>query len=255
MTMGEAKTVAIIGAGPVGLAAAAHVLERGLRPIVLEAGPSVGHSVRQWAHVQLFSPWEYNIDPAAERLLAPTGWNSPDPRQYPTGAELLERYLEPLATRTALADHIHTSSRVTDISRFGFDKLKTRGRESAPFEIRYQNGEGPKGVKADAIIDASGTWHSPNPAGANGLPAIGETEAAGNIAYGMPDVLGTDRARYAGKTTAVLGAGHSAIGTLTDLARLASEVPETRPIWLLRGSDPAKAFGGGANDKLVARGE
>jgi thioredoxin reductase len=253
--MSDPKSVAIIGAGPVGLAAAAHVLERGLRPIVLEAGDSVGHSVRQWGHVQLFSPWEYNIDRAAERLLAPTGWNSPDPHQYPTGAELLERYLEPLANKTGLADHIHISSRVTDISRAGFDKLKTKGRESAPFEIRYQNGQGPKVVKADAVIDASGTWHSPNPAGANGLPAIGEAQAAGKIAYGMPDVLGRDRARYAGKTTAVLGAGHSAIGTLTDLARLASEVPDTKPIWLLRGSDPAKAFGGGANDKLVARGE
>lgn len=253
--MSEAKSVAIVGAGPVGLAAAAHVLERGLRPIVLEAGKSIGHSVRQWGHVQLFSPWEYNIDRAAERLLASTGWNSPDPHQYPTGAELVERYLEPLATKTALADHIHASSRVTDISRAGVDKLKTKGRESAPFEIRYQNGQGPKVVKADAVIDASGTWHSPNPAGANGLPAIGEAQAAGKIAYGMPDVLGKDRARYAGKTVAVLGAGHSAIGTLTDLARLANEVPETQPIWLLRGSDPAKAFGGGANDKLVARGE
>ena len=253
--MSEAKSVAIIGAGPVGLAAAAHVLERGLRPIILEAGDSIGHSVRQWGHVQLFSPWEYNIDRAAERLLAATGWNSPDPQQYPTGAELLDRYLEPLATKTALADHIHTSSRVTDISRLGFDKLKTRGREAAPFEIRYQNGQGPKVVKADAVIDVSGTWHSPNPAGANGLPAIGETQAANNIAYGMPDVLGKDRARYAGKTIAVLGAGHSAIGTLTDLARLASEVPETKPVWLLRGNDPAKAFGGGANDKLAARGE
>ncbi|MGH6753518.1 MAG: NAD(P)-binding domain-containing protein [Bradyrhizobium sp.] len=253
--MSEAKSVAIIGGGPVGLVAAAHVLERGLRPIVLEAGDAIAHSVRQWGHVQLFSPWEYNIDRAAERLLAATGWNSPDPQQYPTGAELIERYLEPLATKTALADHIQTSSRVTDISRSGFDKLKTNGREAAPFEIRYQNGQGPKVVKADAVIDASGTWHSPNPAGANGLPAIGETQAASRIAYGMPDVLGKDRARYAGKTVAVLGAGHSAIGTLTDLARLAAEVPETHPVWLLRGNDPAKAFGGGANDKLAARGE
>src|SRR3954469_25802261 len=253
--MNQAKSVAIIGAGPVGLAAAAHVLERGLRPIVLEAGHNVGHSVRQWGHVQLFSPWEYNIDRAAARLLASTGWNSPEPGAYPTGAELVERYLQPLAAKTALAEHIHTSSRVTGISRAGFDKLKTKGRESAPFEIRYQNGQGPKVVKADAIIDASGTWHSPNPAGASGLPAIGEAQAAGKIAYGMPDVLGKDRARYAGKTVAVLGAGHSAIGTLTDLARLASEVPETNPVWLLRGNDPAKAFGGGANDKLVARGE
>src|SRR5882762_11195384 len=118
--MSEAKSVAIIGAGPVGLAAAAHVLERGLRPIVLEAGKTIGHSVRQWGHVQLFSPWEYNIDRAAERLLATTGWNSPEPDQYPTGTELVERYLEPLATKTALAAHIRTSSRVTDISRVGF---------------------------------------------------------------------------------------------------------------------------------------
>src|SRR5438046_8389391 len=98
--MSEAKTVAIIGAGPVGLAAAAHVLERGLLPIVLEAGDNVGHAVRQWGHVQLFSPWEYNVDRAAARLLAQTGWNSPEPDQCPTGAELFERYLEPLATKT-----------------------------------------------------------------------------------------------------------------------------------------------------------
>jgi thioredoxin reductase len=252
--MSQAKTVAIIGAGPVGLAAAAHVLERGLRPIVLEAGGSVGHAVQQWGHVQLFSPWEYNVDRAAARLLAQTGWNSPEPDHYPTGAELFERYLEPLATKTVLETHIHASSRVTDISRVGFDKLKSKGREAAPFEIRYQNGQGPKTVRADAVIDASGTWHSPNPAGANGLPAIGEQQTADKIAYGMPDVLGKDRARYAGKTVAVLGAGHSAIGTLTDLAQLARHAPETRPVWLLRGNDPAKAFGGGANDKLTARG-
>src|ERR1700730_17238110 len=146
--MGEAKTVAIIGAGPVGLAAAAHVLERGLEPMVLEAGDSVGHAVRQWGHVQLSSPWEYNIDRAAARLLESTGWNSPEPGQYPTGAELLERYLEPVAAKTGLAAHIRTSSRVTDISRAGFDKLKSKGREAAPFEIRYQNGKGPK-VKPD----------------------------------------------------------------------------------------------------------
>lgn len=253
--IGAPKTVAIVGAGPVGLAAAAHVLQRGMMPVVLEAGDRIGHAVRQWGHVQLFSPWQYNIDRAAERLLQPTGWNSPAPQHYPTGAELVERYLEPLATRTAIARHIRTSSRVTDISRAGFDKLRSKGRESAPFEIRYQNGKGTDIVRADAVIDASGTWHSPNPAGANGLPAIGERPAESRIAYGMPDVLGKERARYAGKTVAVLGAGHSAIGTLIDLARLSEQVPETRPVWLLRGNDPAKAFGGGLNDKLRARGE
>jgi len=253
--MSEAKTVAIIGAGPVGLAAAAHLLERGLTPIVLEAGAEIGHAVHQWGHVQLFSPWEYNVDRAAERLLVKTGWNSPDPTQYPTGAELLERYLTPLATKTELDRHIRTSSRVTDISRVGFDKLKSKGREGAPFEVRYQNGQGPKIVRADAIIDASGTWNSPNPAGANGLRAIGEQDVADRISYAMPDVLGKGRVRYAGKRVAVLGAGHSAIGTLIDLAKLKAEVLGTEVIWLLRGDNPSKAFGGGANDKLVARGE
>jgi hypothetical protein len=205
--------------------------------------------------VQLFSPWQYNVDKAAARLLAPTGWNSPDPQAYPTGAELLERYIEPLATRTPLKDVIRSSSRVTSVSRVGFDKARTRGREGAPFEVRYQNGGGPEILRADAVIDASGTWGSPNPAGANGLPAIGEREAQARISYGMPDVLGKDRARFAGRTVAVLGAGHSAIGTLIDLAALARQSPGTGVIWLLRGNDPARSFGGGANDKLVARGE
>lgn len=253
--MADRRTVAIVGAGPVGLAAAAHVLERGMSPIVLEAGPEAAHGVRQWQHVQLFSPWEYNIDKAAARLLASTGWNSPDPSSYPTGGELIDRYLAPLATHTPLREAIRTSSRVTAISRAGFDKAKTKGRAQAPFEIRYRNGRGPEVLRADAVIDISGTWFSPNPAGSNGLPAFGESERAGRIAYGMPDVRGADRARYAGKTVAVLGAGHSAVGTLIDLVQLAGEMPGTQAIWLLRGGDPAKAFGGGRNDKLAARGE
>lgn len=250
----KTKTVAILGAGPVGLAAAAHVLERGMEPVVLEAGPTVGHAVRQWSHVQVFSPWEYNIDKAAERLLAETGWNKPQPDHYPTGAELLEQYLEPLATRTRLKDRIRTNSMVTSVGKVGFDKVKTKGREAAPFEIRYQNGKGPERLTADAVIDSTGTWFSPNPAGANGLPALGEREVQDRIAYGMPDVLGRDRARYAGRSVAVLGGGHSAIGTLIDLAKLKEEVPTTEIVWLLRGNDPSKSFGGGSADQLAARG-
>jgi thioredoxin reductase len=249
------KTIAIIGAGPVGLAAGAHAMERGWTPLVLEAGPDVGHAIRQWGHVRLFSPWEYNVDGAAARLLAGTGWNSPDPHYYPTGTELVERYLTPLATRTRLKDHIQTSSRVTAISRVGFDKVKTKGRERTQFEINYQNGAGPKSVHADAIIDASGTWSTPNAAGANGLAAMGEVAAHARIAYGMPDVLDKDQARYAGKTIAVLGSGHSAVGSLIELAALRERHGETQVVWLVRGDKPEKAFGGGVNDKLTARGE
>ncbi|XUM22065.1 NAD(P)-binding domain-containing protein [Bradyrhizobium oligotrophicum S58] len=253
--MTDAKTVAIIGAGPVGLAAAAHALARGLTPVVLEAGPEAAHAVRQWQHVQLFSPWKYNIDTAAARLLAATGWSSPEPEIYPTGRELIETYLAPLATRTELRDVVRTSHRVTAISRAGFDKARSKGRSDAPFEIRIHNGKGEAALQADAVIDVSGAWLSPNPAGHSGLPALGEAAHAARIAYAMPDVRGTQRSRYAGRTVAVLGAGHSAIGTLIDLAALAEDAPGTQAIWLLRGDDPAKAFGGGSADQLAARGE
>jgi hypothetical protein len=249
------KRIAIIGAGPVGLAAAAHALERGHIPIVLEAGPTAGHAVRQWSHVRVFSPWEYNIDKVAARLLTATGWNAPDPASYPTGAELVDAYLTPLATRTELNDHIHTNAKVTAISRVGFDKVKSRGRDTAPFELRYQNSSGPQSLLSDAVIDTSGTWFSPAATGANGLAAVGETDAAARIAYAMPDILGAARTRYTGKTVAVLGAGHSAIGSLIDLARLTDEAPGTKIVWLVRGADPSKSFGGGGNDKLAARGE
>ena len=255
MSQRREKKVAVIGAGPVGLAAGAHLLERGLTPIILEAGLEIADSVRQWSHVRLFSPWQYNIDNASQRLLDAVGWNGPAPDYYPTGAELIAGYLEPLAKRTELRKHIRTSSRVIDISRVGFDKVKTAGRENAPFEIRYRNGAGLKSVLADAVIDASGTWNTPNSAGANGLSAIGENSASSKVAYGMPDILGRERSRYEGRTVGVLGTGHFAVGSLIDLTQLASELASTRVIWLLRGDDPSKSFGGGANDKLAARGE
>jgi cation diffusion facilitator CzcD-associated flavoprotein CzcO len=249
------KTVAVIGAGPVGLAAAAHALERGMKPVVLEAGEQVGHAVLQWGQVRMFSPWSYNVDRAAERSLAEQGWNAPDPNHYPTGEELVEQYLEPLATRTQIKEHVRIKARVISVARVGFDKVKTVGRDEAPFEIRYQNGGAPETLRADAVIDASGTWNTPNPAGANGTQAIGEPSNGSRIAYGMPDVLGRERARYAGKSVSVLGAGHSAVGTILDLAKLKEAEPATGIIWALRGDTPEKSFGGGANDKLAARGE
>jgi thioredoxin reductase len=248
------KSVAIIGAGPVGLAAAAHAIERGLTPIVLEQGTSVGHSVRNWGHVRVFSAWSHNIDAAASRLLSKCGWMSPAPSGYPTGRELFELYLKPLADIAPLGSHLRLQHRVTSITRFGLDKMKSKGRDAVPFEIEAETPDGPVSIVADQVIDASGTWHNPNPAGSNGYPAQGELLHADRISYGMPDVLGSLRHRFAGQTIAVLGAGHSAIGTLVDLVRLNEQAPGTRAIWLLRGHSPQKSFGGGEKDELAARG-
>jgi len=246
--------VAVIGAGPIGLAAAAHLVERGLTPLVFEAGPSIATGFESFRHVQLFSPWRFNVDPAARRMLEASGWSAPEPDDLPTAGAMLDRYLRPLAALAPIASALRLRHRVTSIARDGFDKVKSKGRDEAPFVVRVMSPEGPRDFRAWAVIDASGTWGKPNPLGANGLPAIGEEEAAPRIAYGMPDILGTQRGRYAGRRVLVAGAGHSAAGNLLALAKLAEEVPGTRIVWSIRGSNFARIFGGGENDGLAARG-
>ncbi|CAA9587964.1 MAG: putative secreted protein [uncultured Thermomicrobiales bacterium] len=253
---GERLPVAIIGAGPVGLAAAAHLLARGETPLVLEAGAAVGASIRAWGHVRLFSPWRYAIDPASERLLAATGWVSPDPDGYPTGHELIDSYLAPLAATPQLRPHIRLGARVTAVARRGFDKMKTDGREEAPFVLHVAKEDGEEEVLlARAVIDASGTWGAPNPLGANGLPAPGERAAADRIHYGIPDVLGAARAEYAGRRTLVVGSGHSAFNAVLDLATLIEEEGRGELIWAVRRRTLGQVFGGGENDALAERGK
>ncbi|OON59749.1 flavoprotein [Massilia sp. KIM] len=247
--------VAVLGAGPVGLAAAAHLLERGLRPLILEAGETVGANLASYRHVRLFSPWRYNTDKAALALLEAAGWRAPDPETLPTAGELLDAYLAPLAALPALAGKLHLGHRVSAIGRAGIDKVKTRGREQAPFLVRALTRGGVREFLAQAVIDATGTWSTPNPLGANGLAAEGEDLFAGRIAYGMPDVLGAARERYLGKRVLVAGAGHSAAGTLLALAELAAASPAMRIVWVTRGGKLARVFGGGAADGLPARGQ
>jgi len=250
--------VVVVGAGPVGLAAAAHLLERGLQPLVLEAGDEVAAAVRAWGHVRLFSPWRYDVDAAAARLLEPTGWTRPTPTGLPTGADLVERYLAPLAATEALAPRIRTGSRVVAVSRVGLDETHSRGRDERPFLVRVQHRDGSVvDHRARAVVDASGTWSQRNPLGVAGLPALGEADAAPFLAGPLPDVSGVDRDRFAGRRVLVVGAGHSATTTLLDLVALADADPagvSTRITWAVRGASAERAFGGGDLDGLPARG-
>ena len=246
--------VAVIGAGPIGLAAAAHLVHRGATPLVLEAGDSVGASVLAWAHVRMFSPWEFDVDPVATRMLEAQGWMKPPADDYPTGADLVRRYLEPLAGLPELRPHVRLRTRVVGISRVGLSRLKTAGRESTPFVVHAITPAGEERFLARAVIDASGTVRSPNPLGGDGLPAIGEHALADRIQYGMPDVRGTQRARYAGRRTLVVGSGHSAFTVLLDLAAVAEDVPGTEVVWAIRRQGFGTLFGGGADDALPERG-
>jgi thioredoxin reductase len=243
--------VVVIGAGPVGLAAAAHLSERGLPFLVLESGDGPAAAVRDWGHVRLFSPWRFNIDPAAARLLDDAGWIRPDDDELPTGARLAADYLEPLAALPALKPKVRYGARVAAVTRLRLDRVRSLGRDATPYLIRLADGED---ILARAVIDASGTWATPNVLGASGIPAHGESDAAGFVESALPDVLGRDRDRFAGRHTLVVGAGHSAANTLLALAELAGRAPGTSVTWAIRATSPARTYGGESADALPARG-
>ncbi|GAA1221967.1 NAD(P)-binding domain-containing protein [Kitasatospora nipponensis] len=246
--------VVVVGAGPIGLAAAAHLLEQGLEPLVLEAGSRAGTSVRAWGHVRLFSAWSELVDPAAARLLAATGWQHPEPKRYPTGAEWAELYLQPLAD--ALGERVRYGTTVIGAARRGRDRVVDSGREDQPFTLHTRNADGTEHrLTAAAIVDASGTVSGPGPLGSDGLPAAGERALADRISYLAPATADPAvRARHAGRRTAVVGSGHSALTALVTLAELAKDEPGTTAVWVLRRGAVGSAFGGGDADQLPARG-
>lgn len=254
MDMMASLPVAVIGAGPVGLAAAAHLVERGLRPLILERGESVGAALLEWGHVRVFSPWQYNIDAAARALLDRSGWTAPDMRGLPTGGEIVRDYLAPLAALPGISGNLKLGAEVTAITRQGHDKVANDGRKDAPFVIRYRDAGGEHRVLARAVIDASGTWSRPNPIGVDGLPVAGESTASGRIAYGIPDVVGKARDSYAGKRVLVVGGGHSAINVALALMELQDAAPDTEIFWALRHASVDRLLGGGLNDQLPERG-
>ncbi|PVC90087.1 NAD(P)-binding domain-containing protein [Streptomyces sp. CS131] len=248
--------VAVIGAGPSGLAAAAHLLDQGIEPLVLEAGRQAGAAVREWAHVRLFSTWGEVIDPVAEKLLASTGWTRPDPDTYPSGGDWAEQYLQPLAD--TLGHRVRLGTTVTGVSRTGRDRIVDADREQQPFVVHLIHADGrEERIFARSVIDASGTWATPSPAGGSGLAALGEHSASDRITYRVPNLKNpATRDRYAGRRTAVIGSGASAFTALAYLADLAKskDGTGTKGVWILRRGISGSTFGGGEADQLPARG-
>jgi thioredoxin reductase len=245
--------VAIIGAGPIGLAAAAQLVERGIDFLMFEAGGQAAASMREWGHIRLFSPWRHLVDPASRRLLEAQGWELPDPERAPTGAELVEEYLAPLAALEPIASRLRTGVEVVGVTREGMDRTRTRGRFATPFALRIRTGDGEiQDVAARAVIDASGTYRSPNPLSSGGLDLLGMPEIADRVTTALPDVLGRDRALFAGRHTTVVGAGHSAANTLLALVSLARDEPGTRVTWLIRNAQAVRVSSS-ADDELADR--
>ncbi|MER1999024.1 MAG: NAD(P)-binding domain-containing protein [Lysinibacillus sp.] len=243
--------VIVIGAGPIGLAAAAHLKQRNIPFYVVEKG-DVAANVRTWQHVTLFSPWQYNVDTAAKQLLVENGWTPPNDDVIPTGEALVNEYLQPLAE--LMKDKILTNHDVVGIAREEADRMKSGNRQGRPFQLVLETTVGIKTMKARTIIDATGTWGNPNPAMSNGLWLKAEKQLQDVIDYTIPNVL-ENKETYMNKHIAVVGGGHSAINSLLQLVQLKEQHPETTITWILRKNRVEDAFGGGSNDELAARGE
>ncbi len=235
--------VAILGAGPIGLEAALAAAESGLPFTVFEAGPRPGHHVRRWGHVRLFSPWRLNVSPRARSRLEREGWETPDDGEHPTGDELADRFLDPLAGLPEIASRLELGARVVSVGRQGLlkhEEIATAERRRRPFRLLVERADGSEDVRtADAVLDCTGTYGQPNATGDGGVPAPGERSLDGRIARRLPDVLGEDREAWSDRRVLLVGGGHSAQTAARDLARLAREEPDTRVVWTLRGEDPS----------------
>ncbi|MFD0695367.1 NAD(P)-binding domain-containing protein [Paenibacillus sp. GCM10027628] len=247
--------VAIIGAGPVGLAAAAHLVSRGEPFILFDAGNHVGANILTWSHVRLFSPWEYNIDKAARQLLTSHGWIAPNNSDIPTGLELVEKYFKPLAELPEIKPFIQLNASVIAVSRKGLNKVKTNGRNDLPFVLHVEKNGDRILFEAKAVIDASGTWTNPNPVISEGVWTPEEQSLSKQVFYGIPEILGKHKDRFSGKKVLVVGSGHSAINTLLELGGLKDQVQDTEIVWVLRKSKLKDVYGGQEQDQLAARGE
>ncbi|MBP2079795.1 NAD(P)/FAD-dependent oxidoreductase [Oceanobacillus polygoni] len=247
--------IAIIGAGPVGLAAAAHLARYGQSFIIFESGSQVGENILTWGHVRLFSPWRYNIDKMASKLLKKQDWKEPDLNELPTGKGLVDQYLKPLGNSPEIKNSLYVNTKVLSISRKNMDKMKTANREKQPFVIYAKKNSEFKQFEARAVIDATGTWRNPNPANSNGIWLKEEEEIKNQVFYGIPDILKKNKRRYLNKRVAVIGGGHSAINSLLELAKLKEEYPTTEIVWVLRKGRVEEAYGGEELDALEARGE
>jgi thioredoxin reductase len=232
-------TIAIIGAGPVGLEAAFTALDHGFDVQVFEQG-EVGSHPLAWGHVRMFTPWRMNLGRSSRAHLEAAGWTPPDPEDRPTGAELAERYLQPLAQLPELAGRIHPLTQVVQASRHGL--LRGEGsdagtRRARPFRLLLRDQGGRESLHhAFSLVDASGVYAHPDWAGTGGIPARSELYLRPQMAYHVEDVLGLDREKYAGRRTVVIGEGTFAATTVTTLARLADEAPDTTVVWVTRAS-------------------
>lgn len=250
MTIPTSSALAIIGAGPIGLEAAVWAASHNWDVVLFEKA-AVGHHIRQWGHVRLFSPFQMNHSSWGPGLIARAfaDLELPFESAYLTGREYVERYLEPLASLPEVRRRIFTGVEVVEIGKDRMAKKDSIGaaqRLEQSFRLLLSC-DGREFVHhTRAVIDASGVYASPQRLGSGNIPAPGERAASRqspeSLEYGMLDVLGAGRRKFENKRILLVGGGHSAATALEGLAQLVESAPQTRVYWVNRSKHRTPYF-------------
>ena len=261
MAIDTPAKLAILGAGPIGLEAALYARFLGYDVVVFDEG-KVAASVHRWGHVRMFTPFAMNRSPLGLAAIQAQdeSYQPPADDELLTGREWADRYLLPLARTDLLADHLRPNTRVLHVGKEELLKCDLPGHEDRgdwSFRILVRNPAGEERIElADGVLDCTGVFGQPSPLGHGGIPAVGEAALRDQIEYGLPDILGQDRDRYAGKHTLLIGAGNSAATNAVALAQLARDASGTRVTWITRREGPAGSDGpivSIENDRLPER--
>ena len=235
--------VVVIGGGPIGVEAALYGACAGFDVQLYERG-RLCDNVRQWGHIGVFTEWARNRSPLAVRLLQERGATLPPAESTSTGDELAD-YVMQLAALPPLHGRLSPQTEVLSLARercLKSDFIADERRNGWPFRLLLRGAFGERIVHADAVIDATGVYTTPNWIGNGGMPCCGERELQKRIDYALPDVLGRERARFANRHTLLAGSGHSAASTLRSIAELFAEFPQTRVTWIVRRDVPSHGY-------------
>ena len=262
MAVDTPARIAILGAGPIGVETALYARFLGY-DVDLYERQEVAANLLRWGHVRMFSPFSWNSSPLGLAALAAQdeSYRPPNADELLTGREWATRYVRPLAETDLLVDFIHPHTEVLAISKGGLLKTEFVGgseREEAFFRLLLRKDGQESYAAADVVIDCTGVYGNHNWAGDGGMPAPGEKEAGaresdGQIEYGIPDVSGHERTKYATGHTLLIGDGYSAATTAVAFRELLESSPRASLTWLTRcapSDDPLPRI---AADALIER--
>lgn len=266
-----ARRVVVVGAGPVGIAAALGAEARGHEVTLLEAAPVVGASLRRWGATRFFTPLRMNLPEALlARLPSLVRGDPPSPEALLTGPEMAERVLAPLAA--TLGARLRLGQRVVAVGRARLERDELAGhplRAERPFRLLVESGVGQDSrsearglggaapaveesvLEADVVLDATGTHGRPSALGAGGLPCPGERELGARVMRHL-GTLAENTVRLAGRRVLLVGNGHSAAHAAATLDAIAREAPGTQITWVVKVAN-ARPVGEVASDPLPER--